>query len=46
MSTDNPTMDELNSLPHLDHVVREVLRSVLIANAIWVSRSEWVSRHE
>ncbi|KAJ2913200.1 hypothetical protein MD484_g7214, partial [Candolleomyces efflorescens] len=26
ISTDNPTMDELNSLPYLDHVVREVLR--------------------
>jgi hypothetical protein len=26
LSTDNPTMDELNSLPYLDHVVRETLR--------------------
>lgn len=24
--TDNPTMDELNSLPYLDFVVRETLR--------------------
>jgi cytochrome P450 len=26
VSTDNPTMDELNSLPYLDAVVRETLR--------------------
>ncbi|KAJ7695885.1 cytochrome P450 [Mycena olivaceomarginata] len=26
MSTDNPTMDELNSLPYLEHVVRETMR--------------------
>ncbi|KAJ7494429.1 cytochrome P450 [Mycena galericulata] len=26
VSTDNPTMDELNALPYLDFVVREVLR--------------------
>ena len=26
ISTDNPTMDELNSLPYLDNVVREALR--------------------
>ncbi|KAJ6455958.1 cytochrome P450 [Mycena vitilis] len=26
LSTDNPTMDELNSLPYLESVVREVLR--------------------
>lgn len=26
VSTDNPTMDELNSLPYLDWVVRETLR--------------------
>ncbi|KAF7358136.1 hypothetical protein MVEN_00861700 [Mycena venus] len=26
MSTDNPTMDELHSLPYLEHVVRETMR--------------------
>jgi cytochrome P450 len=26
VSTDNPTMDELNALPYLDHVVRETMR--------------------
>ena len=26
VGTDNPTMDELNSLPYLDAVVRETLR--------------------
>ncbi|KAJ7343735.1 cytochrome P450 [Mycena albidolilacea] len=26
LSTDNPTMDELNSLPYLEHVVRETMR--------------------
>jgi len=26
MSTDNPTMDELNSLPYLEHVIRETMR--------------------
>ncbi|KAF7369540.1 hypothetical protein MVEN_00283900 [Mycena venus] len=26
ISTDNPTMDELNSLPYLEHVVRESMR--------------------
>lgn len=26
VSTDNPTMDELNALPYLDAVVRETLR--------------------
>jgi cytochrome P450 len=26
MSTDNPTMDELNCLPYLEHVVRETMR--------------------
>ena len=26
ISTDGPTMDELNSLPYLDNVVREALR--------------------
>jgi cytochrome P450 len=25
-STDNPTLDELNSLPYLEYVVREVMR--------------------
>jgi hypothetical protein len=25
LSTDNPTMDELNSLPYLEHVVRETM---------------------
>jgi cytochrome P450 len=26
VSTDRPTMDQLNALPYLDHVVRETLR--------------------
>ena len=26
IATDNPTMDELNALPYLDHVVRETMR--------------------
>ena len=26
IDTDNPTMDQLNALPYLDHVIREALR--------------------
>lgn len=36
IGTDHPTLDQLNALPYLDHVVREVLR---LHNVVaWVNR--------